>query len=172
MTGRKEGLYLHVFKKVHELSTILAPQIVMADYEIAIGNPAKAVFPNIRVTGCIFYYAHAIFKKIRAIGLQVEYTRNNNPIIRKWCRKFISMCLFPPNLVRPEVDKLKAEANHHSVIAVKQKMKKFVQYYERYWMLQRSLEMFSVHGPRYRTNNVSKSLHSKMSRSMTAHPGF
>jgi hypothetical protein len=127
MTGRKEGLYLCVFKKLRELSPTLVPQTVMADYETAIGNSAKAVFTNIRVTGCRFHYAQAILKKIKAIGLQVEYTRNNDPIIRKWCRKFISMCLLPTNLVRPEVDKLKAEANHHSDIAVKEKMKKFVQ---------------------------------------------
>ncbi|XP_047137542.1 uncharacterized protein LOC124814037 [Hydra vulgaris] len=132
MTGRKECLYVRVFKKLHELSPTLVPQTVMADYETAIRSSAKAVFSNIRITGCRFHYAQAILKKIKAIGLHVENTRNNDLIIRKRCRKFISMSLLPPSLVRFEVDKLKAEVNHHSVIAVKEKIKKFVQYYERY----------------------------------------
>ena len=82
------------------------------------------------------------------------------------------MCLLPANLIRPEVNKLKAEANHHSNVVVKEKMKMFIHYYERYRVLQKSPEMFSVHGIRHRTNNASKSLHSKMNRFMTAHPGF
>ena len=129
----------------------------MVDYEIAIRNSIKAVFPNIRVTGCRFHYGRAILKKIKAIGLQVECI--NIPVVRIWSCKFISICLLPANLIRSEVDKLKAKANHHSNVVVKEKMKKFIHCYERYWMLQKSPEMFSVHGLHHCTKNMSESLH-------------
>ena len=123
MTGQKEGLYLRIFEKLLEFFPTLVPQIGMVDYKIAIRNSIKAVFPNIRVTGCRFHFGRAILKKIKAIGLQVEYI--NIPVVRIWSGMFISMCLLPANLIRPEVDKLKAEANHHSNIVVKEKIKSF-----------------------------------------------
>ena len=43
MNERKEGLYQAICLKLNEFSPSLQPQIVMADYETAIGNAMKEV---------------------------------------------------------------------------------------------------------------------------------
>ena len=148
MSGRKEGRYQAIYLKLKELSPTLQPQIVMTDYETA------------------------ILRKLKAIGLQTKYISDHQ--IKNWDRKFIAMRLLPSSLVQEEVDKLKQEAWRHSDPQIREKMKKFVLYYDRFWMEQKFPELFvpSVHGLRHRTNNVSEALHSKISKSMITHPGF
>ena len=170
MSGKKEGLYHEVFQKISELAPTLSPEVAMSDYESAIGNALMTIFPNVRLTACRFHYGQAILRKLKAVGLQSEYIKN--PQIRKWGKKFISMCLLPPSLVRVEVNYLQAEADRQVNVQLKEKMKTFLHYYERFWMMQKTPEVFSVHGLRHRTNNVSESIHSKMNKTMTAHPGF
>ena len=177
MSGRKECLYQAIYLKLKELSPTFQPQVVMADYETAIGNATKEVFPAVRITGCRFHYGQALLRKLKAVGLQTEYI--NDPQIKKCDQKLIAMCLLPADLVQEEVDKLKLkeEAWRHSdpqirekMKKVREKMKKFVLYYDRFWMEQKNPELFSVHG--HCTSNVSIALHSKMSKSMMTHPGF
>ena len=51
MNGRKEGLYQAICLKSNEFSPSLQPQIVMANYETAIDNAMKEVFPALRIMG-------------------------------------------------------------------------------------------------------------------------
>ncbi|XP_065677294.1 uncharacterized protein LOC136092698 [Hydra vulgaris] len=170
MTGRKEGIYIGIFRKIKELSSDFQPRISMADYEAAIGSALKVVFPEIRLTSCRFHYGQAILRKIKAVGLQSEYI--NNSAIKRRGRKFVAMCLLPCVLIRAEVDLLKTEMSRFAKIETREKMRKFVFYFEKYWMTTQTPAFFSVHGLQFRTNNVSESLHSKMNRCMAAHPSF
>ena len=122
MTGRKEGIYIDIFRKIKELSSDFQPRISMANYEAAIGSALKVVFPEIRLTGCRFNYGEPILRKIKAVGLQSEYI--NNPAIRRWGRKFVAMCLLPAVLIRAEVDLLKTEMSRFANIETRVKNEK------------------------------------------------
>ncbi|XP_065656803.1 uncharacterized protein LOC136082213 [Hydra vulgaris] len=169
LTGRKEGIYIVIFRKIKDFSSDFQPRISMADYEAAIGSVLKVVFPEIRLFVSRFHYGQAILRKIKAVGLQSEYI---NPAIRRWGRKFVAMCLLPGELIRAEVYLLKTEMSRFANIETREKMRKFVYYFEKYWMTTQTPAFFSVHGLQFRTNNVSEALHSKMSRCMAAHPSF
>ncbi|XP_047139376.1 uncharacterized protein LOC124815168 [Hydra vulgaris] len=170
MTGRKEGIYVAIFRKIKEILSDFQPRISMADYEAAISSALKVVFPEIRLTGCRFHYGQAILRNIKSVGFQSEYI--NNPGIKRWGRKFVAMCLLPCVLIRAEVDLLKTEMSRFANIETRKKMRKFVYYFEKYWMTTQTPAFFSVHGLQFRTSNVSESLHLKMNRCMAARPSF
>ncbi|XP_065683470.1 uncharacterized protein LOC136096235 [Hydra vulgaris] len=170
MSGKKLGLYKAALEKVKELENDFSPIISMVDYEAAILNALKSSFPNIRITGCRFHFGQSILKKIKAVGLQTEYVHDN--VIRKWGKKYIALCMLPSYLVQGELTKLKIITAQFPRADIKEKMKRFESYFDHFWMGCKTPNHFSVFGLKHRTNNVSESLHSKMSRNMTSHTGF
>lgn len=170
MSGKKEGLYVAGLRKLAELCPDFAPLHAMADFEPAIANSLQQIFVEISVKGCRFHFGQAVLKKIKSVGLHVPFLRAPN--VRKWCKKYIAMCTLPANLIQAEVNKLKVETRAIPNSAMKKKMIKFEAYFDRYWMLQKTPEAFSIFGLRHKTNNHAESFHSSMSRFMSNHPAF
>ena len=79
--------------QAEKLSPTLQRHVVMADYETAIGNVMKEVFPILCNTGCRFHSGQALLKKLKAVGLRTEYI--NGTQIKNWGQKLIAICLLP-----------------------------------------------------------------------------
>lgn len=107
MTGKKEGLYKAVFMKISMLVPQFSPEVAMADFETAIKNGLKAVFPNVNVKGCRFHFGQALLKKLKAVGLMPAYLKD--PAFRKWAKKYIALCCLPPDNIPEEFEKLRRQ---------------------------------------------------------------
>ena len=55
----------------------------MADFEIAIHNAVKSVWPYSKIVGCRFHLAQSWYRKIQRLGLVTEY-KNANTEVGKW----------------------------------------------------------------------------------------
>ena len=64
MSGKTQADYTDIFKKIKELveedGTRWNLVNVMLDFEIALRNSLKTVWPNVRLSGCWFHYCQAI----------------------------------------------------------------------------------------------------------------
>jgi len=49
------------------------PQRIMTDFELAIINSVKAVFPGVPISCCYFHLGQSLYQKIQDEGLQVAY---------------------------------------------------------------------------------------------------
>ncbi|XP_035218313.1 uncharacterized protein LOC118191602 [Stegodyphus dumicola] len=78
-----------MFQKLKELCSNLhlnfQPEIVVADFEYAIHEAVRKMWPECSITGCRFHLTQAWWRKLQQCGLQQQY-RNGNSEIGRWLR--------------------------------------------------------------------------------------
>lgn len=89
LTNKCETTCTDCFKKLcllcQENGFNLNPSAFVVDFEVAIHNLIKSVWPSSSITGCRFHLTQSWFRKIQELGLVVEY-KNNNSLIGEWLR--------------------------------------------------------------------------------------
>lgn len=71
------------------------PKIIFSDFEIAIHNAARFVFPNVRIKGCRFHLMQAWYRYIGSCGLIREYKFADSEI-SKWLKYIFGLPFLPP----------------------------------------------------------------------------
>lgn len=113
--------------KIKELITCknkfpLKVNTITIDFEPAIINSAKNVFPNIHLIGCLFHYKQAIRRQLLSLGLyKREYINESNGIL-KICGKL-------PFLK----NNIKVFHNMFNEIEQDENYKNFVIYFKKQW---------------------------------------
>jgi hypothetical protein len=82
LPGKSQATYSRFFTfikdKIADLSLVFSPTSVMADFETAVHNSIREVFPDINTKGCFFHFNQSIWKKVQATGLQISYRDNDD----------------------------------------------------------------------------------------------
>ncbi|KAG8241871.1 hypothetical protein J6590_077139 [Homalodisca vitripennis] len=74
------------------------PEIVLADFETAIRNAARLVWPHARIVGCFFHYAQAIFRMRSTLQLWPLIACNLKA--GKVLCMLIALCLLPADRIQ------------------------------------------------------------------------
>ena len=90
MAKKTESLYQSAFYEIKRLFPNLHPIHMIMDYERALDNSVKIVFP---LSGCRFHQNQAIYRKLTKLGLTHLYKDNEN--LRKWVRNLMALVLRP-----------------------------------------------------------------------------
>lgn len=102
LPNKQECSYKYLFdalrNKCNSFGLDLNPKVIVADFEIAIHNAVRTVFPNSRVIGCRFHLAQAWFRKIQNLGLVPDY-KDENSTIGKWLRYVFGLPFLDPSEV-------------------------------------------------------------------------
>ena len=93
MPNKTGNSYKKVFSMIFEtftnfgLDTEWRNHYFMMDFEIAMRNGVRSIFPNIRLIGCYFHFSQQIVKRMRKAGFQTSYSKNEkfNAFIRRVC---------------------------------------------------------------------------------------
>jgi hypothetical protein len=82
LPNKKEDTYRRLFSLVREVLNIDICKF-KCDYEKALINAFKTVFPRAVVTGCYYHYNHAIWKRGRELEVKDEIVRHtaNLPLL-------------------------------------------------------------------------------------------
>lgn len=101
----------------------------MTDYEKAMRNALRELFPNSQLYGCWFHYCQALKKHVHAIpGLAAKI--RNEKRLHKLYYKFMCLALLPGENIVEAFNMLKLEAN----AAHPGTFDKFFRYYEKQWI--------------------------------------
>ena len=57
-----------VFARLNNLLPSVAVEFVVVDYEMAAWKAFREVFHNVKIQGCYFHYAQAVWRNIQAQG--------------------------------------------------------------------------------------------------------
>lgn len=92
-------LFLLVKSKIFELYNIVfEPKEVFVDFEIAIHNALKVVFPKTKLNGCRFHLHQAWYRKIQSLGLTQMY-KDKNCEESKWLTHTFGLTYLDPSEV-------------------------------------------------------------------------
>ncbi|XP_046686461.1 uncharacterized protein LOC124372139 [Homalodisca vitripennis] len=122
------------------------PEIVLADFETAIRNAARLVWPHARIVGCFFHYAQAIFPHAfhsATVALDSLQSQGWQGIVHAHSAM--------PSSCRQDPD--------------------WATYMENTWMRMIGPETFSVFSQCHRTNNALEGFYNRLLQRMGPHPG-
>lgn len=81
-----------------DLQFNFAPTSIMLDFEFAVHNAVRNMFPNTEVKCCRFHFAQALWRKIGELGLTATF-KDRASESGKWLHHFFGLPLLPNDLV-------------------------------------------------------------------------
>ena len=108
MSGRRKRDYKNVLKAIKSLLPSCALKTITLDFEAAMWQAASDVFPNVKLLGCVFHWAQAVWHKIQAVGLQGAYT--NDTSTHSYLSKLLSLPYLPHEHINLAFYQLAAQA--------------------------------------------------------------
>lgn len=129
MSKKTEEAYHNLFKYIEDRIFNLEADSFTTDYEKAMRNGVKSVYPNVVMVACWFHYTQAVRRKCSKIG-NFFYQCSNNEIIDRLFDKFLAIPHLPPNNIREAFSLLKLAVN---CMTNKEPFEEFLKYYEKQW---------------------------------------
>ncbi|XP_066592969.1 uncharacterized protein [Prorops nasuta] len=166
--------YENVFYLIREkLLGSFVPILCISDFEKAMQNSIKTVFPEINLQGCYFHYTYdlrkyfqkcGIFEQIKAAHLALS----SKIIVAK--RKLYNLPLLPPQHIQRGFYLIKNGIEQDPVL--KQILAKFLIYFERQWVKKTNANTLSVFQAPDRTNNSQERYHRMLNKLIRKRPRF
>lgn len=101
MTKKTRAAYEHVFNYINREVFPLDAKSFTTDYEIAIRNALKGLFPNADYTSCWFHFCQACKRRAASIDSFFEVTRRDPALCRIYY-KLLCLPLLPSNDINGE----------------------------------------------------------------------
>ena len=133
MQNKSQSSYEAVFQKIKEMIEEGGPsqvEMVMCDYERAIWNSLRAVWPTARVKGCWFHYCQAIYKRVKHEKLGNGFF--NHIQVHKMARRLMTLALVDRNSIPLLFAELKRK--YEPQINTSPGVKNLFNYFEKFWL--------------------------------------
>ena len=109
MTSKSKENYERLFQELidlgEEADQILAPPVIITDFEQAAINATQVEFPGSIHKGCFFHLCQNFWKKIQALGLAIEYGDSEDFSIK--LRHITALAFLPSSEIPNAFDQIK-----------------------------------------------------------------
>lgn len=130
MTNKTEKCYEHVFRYINENVFDLNCTTFTTDYEVAMRNAIRNIYPRSNQIACYFHFTQAVKKNAwKTTGL-VDLIRSNSAA-RSVYYRLQCIPLLPPQYIANMFTLLKAEANKIERAV----FRPFLKYYHQQWIV-------------------------------------
>lgn len=130
------------------------------DYELAIIQAIKAIYPDIVVKGCYYHFTNAVWKKSKSIN----FSSSNEG--RKCTQLFSLLALLPASLI-PEAYLTLCELAPNT-----EESTQFQNYFSKQWINLITREVFSCFGEKFRTTNAIEGWHKRINSRIPKRPSM
>lgn len=174
MTEQSEENYTHVLKFIRDAvlpgnNCFSTPSAALSDFEPAMRNAIRKVWPKIEVRGCNFHLCQAFMRKARKIpSLAKKIKKRNKFPHRHVLIQFMRLSLLPENRVKNGIKALISNINNNVQLA--EDFKPFIKYFQDTWIKRYSIKDWNVSSCRHRTNNVVEGYNSKVKKWIPLNP--
>ena len=157
MQGKTTADYISVFQKLKSLveddgRTMQLTRMVM-DFEKALWNAARAVWPNVKFRACWFHLCQNIYKKVKFLELSYQYLHDAGT--EKMVRRLMTLALLDCEGILICWNMLKE--HYEDEIQNSTKVEKLFDYFESQWITPSNVGFvpsdWSVFNKNIRTNN-------------------
>jgi hypothetical protein len=100
LTGKKTEQYEEVLRVVRDAVNrfninACVPTKLMTDFELAIINASKAVFPHVPISCCFFHLGQIIYRRIQEDGLQQQYRDPLDRTVKRFTHMLLALAFVP-----------------------------------------------------------------------------
>jgi hypothetical protein len=167
MESRTTEAYRDLFQFLRDFAPNLNPDFIMSDFEQAEQNALHEVFPQSRLTGCLWHYARAVCRNVRSQGLHNLVRDNENAA--RIVRLCLAIPLAPPGRLQEALNSIMLESRRLNLF---NDFSNFFQYIRGTWILGVGDAILSVFGVRHRTNNVAECHHRNLNSRLVQRPNI
>ena len=167
LPGKSQAVYTRFFSllqdKMTDLGLDFAPTSAVLDFEVAVHNSLKNLFPGINTKGCFFHFTQCIWRKAQSTGLQNPYRDNED--VRTLVRRAAILPLIPLDCIDDVWFQTLEDRDDANLTPLTEP---FTDYVTEQWVEgdRTCWNHFGTEGPR--TNNSIEGWHSKIKK-MTQH---
>lgn len=138
MSSKTEACYIDVFKFIEANLFHLKPTTFQSDFETALKNACKKVYPLVIMKPCWFHYMQALKRNANQIPMFKRFLNSNAKAYRHF-RKFLFLPLLKPSdfIAAYEILKKTAINNKEDFAVVKEGesiFHQFIKYFDRQWI--------------------------------------
>lgn len=130
MSRKTKAAYIHLFKYIQANVFQMEPYSVITDFEKALRNALKEVYPNTTYYTCWFHYMQCIRRKCAKMKNFFTGINANKDAYRLY-QKFLVLPLLHPKEIITAYIFLKANAKKYGDL-----FKNFLKYFEKQWFKQ------------------------------------
>lgn len=139
MTRKTQEAYTHLFKYIDAEIIKLQPTSFMTDYEVAMRNALRSVFPEAQLSSCWFHYCQAVKRHGSQIGGFLMTARNNTETAKVYYQILCLPLLHADHILEVfKVIRMEAKSAHDTLFD------KFMEYMERQWMLKVNISILLI----------------------------
>lgn len=132
MSRKTEQCYKHLFETLREYFP-LNGKSVMTDFELALRNAIRAVYPEIETNTCWFHFCQAAKRKASQISPFTNAMKKND-ILKDAYYKMLALPLLPEENIVQCFQIIKSQIADVKVV------KPFIKYYENQWIKKVSIK--------------------------------
>ena len=157
MSGRKKCDYKAVLDKLSDILGNCRVRNLVIDFERAVWKAFPAAFPGLEITGCLFHWTQALWRKVQELGLQWAY--NNDKDVHSYVKRLMALPFLPSDQIPASFYHLKSKAGS-PVLA------QFADYMETTWITSAMWgpTAWSIFMSPIRTNNDIEGWHNALNR--------
>lgn len=130
MTRKTQACYTHIFEFIETNICSLKAKSFMTDFELAMRNALKKLYPDASHHTCWFHLCQAAQKHAEKCRALVKLMQDNEEA-RDLYKKLLALPLLPANLIKNAFIDLKAEIMSKYGKA----FRKFIAYFEKQWIV-------------------------------------
>ena len=154
MSKKNELLYEAVLQKIANMIPHFKPKLAIGDFEKASRNSFRTIFSTIEISGCLFHYTQAIWKKVKKFQLSSAYTQNSH--LNKWIRSIMALPMLPKEEIA-SVYQFLADSPPPELTSIEMKLfRKLRSYIKKEWIVRNDM---SVYNSLQKTNNCCEVYH-------------
>lgn len=130
MSNKTKEAYLHMFQYIKSNVFDLRPTTIITDYENALRNANKIIYPTVKMVGCWFHYTNALRRKASKITGFIQHL-NRYKNAKNFFNKFLYLPLLKASDIEAAYQCLKTDITNDEC---GKKFQQFFKYYEFYWL--------------------------------------
>ncbi|KAI5645456.1 MULE transposase domain-containing protein [Phthorimaea operculella] len=169
LLDKKQETYEKLFQILKENFGLVISKL-KCDYEMAVINAVKKIFPDVRVKGCFFHFSQAIWKNAVDLGLikrkkrqlkkkarQIQ-TSEEEKVMKKIVKYTCNLALLPASYIPEgweEIMKLMPEENNPNI-------EQFKNYFITQWFSSVTADVWCCVNERHRTTNAVEAWHRRL----------
>lgn len=129
MSRKTQACYTHIFEYIEANVCSLNAKSFMTDFELAMRNALRLLYPEAQHRTCWFHLCQAAQKNAAKCRAFIKLILRNEEA-RALYKKILALPLLPANMIRDAFIKLKAEA----LLRFGKPFRKFLDYFEKQWL--------------------------------------